>query len=193
MRYCGTCGAKVSDTAVFCTECGSRLNDMETMQYNHSYRSVRQQTSYDKSINSAVIEVSVAIAIIAVAVAAVVVCVVGNRSNGQTDHSARNQVQQNNVVSADAQNSDTYSNSGEVAKDTSDNNMPDHIEKVKRSLGVPDDLDVTYKESDMYYWQAGNRYLVCVDFYHNGELVAGVEMDAYTHEHIRGILMYNGK
>lgn len=193
MRYCGKCGVRVSDAAVFCTECGSRLNDMEPMQYNHSYRSVRQQTSYNKSINSAVIAVSVAIAIIAVVVAAVVVCVVGSRSNGKTDHSVRNQVQQNNVVSADVQNSDIYSNSGEVSKGTSDNNMPDYIEKVKQDLGIPDDMDVTYKVSDVYYWQAGLRYLICVDFYYDGEDIAGAEVDAYTYELIRGIHTYSGK
>lgn len=195
MRYCGKCGAKVSDTAVFCTECGSRLNDMEAMQYDNAYRINHQPTSYNKGLNRAVIAVSVAIAIIAVSAAAVAVCVMGNGStvNNQTDSSERKQAQQSDAVNTEAQSYDTYSVNNEVTIDTSDDVMPDYIEKVKQDLGIPDDMDVTYKVSDVYYWQAGLRYLICVDFYYDGEDIAGAEVDAYTYELIRGIHTYSGK
>ena len=102
--------------------------------------------------------------------------------NNQTDSSERKQAQQNDAVNTEAQSYDTYSVNNEVTIDTSDDVMPDYIEKVKQDLGIPDDMDVTYKVSDVYYWQAGLRYLICVDFYYDGEDIAGAEVDAYTYE-----------
>lgn len=74
-----------------------------------------------------------------------------------------------------------------------ENSMPAYIREIKDSLGVPSNLDVTYKVSEPYYWSAGERNLILVDFYHNGQLVASVEADAITYEHIKGILMYTGQ
>lgn len=71
-----------------------------------------------------------------------------------------------------------------------ENSMPAYIREIKDDLGVPSSLDVTYKISEPYYWSGGGQNLISVDFYHNGQHVAGVEVDAVTHEHIRGISMY---
>lgn len=38
MRYCGKCGAKVSDAAVFCTECGCRLSAVESKYEIRNYQ-----------------------------------------------------------------------------------------------------------------------------------------------------------
>ncbi len=81
----------------------------------------------------------------------------------------------------------------EAERKKKENSMPAYIREIKDSLGVPSNLDVTYKVSEPYYWDAGERNLILVDFYHNGQLVASVEADAVTYEHIRGILMYTGE
>lgn len=81
----------------------------------------------------------------------------------------------------------------EAERKKKESSMPAYIREIKDSLGVPSNLDVTYKVSEPYYWSAGERNLILVDFYHNGQLVASVEADAVTYEHIRGILMYTGQ
>lgn len=81
----------------------------------------------------------------------------------------------------------------EAERKKKESSMPAYIREIKDSLGVPSNLDVTYKVSEPYYWSAGERNLILVDFYHNGQLVASVEVDAVTYEHIRGILMYTGQ
>lgn len=52
MRYCGKCGARVSDTAIFCTECGCKLSIVEStygMNYNQTSRSQPFDTSRNES------------------------------------------------------------------------------------------------------------------------------------------------
>ena len=77
MRYCGKCGARVSDAAVFCTECGNRLRTAENVDGQEFYyvpnsdsRDSRQSDSgrYDNSskIVLAIVAAFIAVAIIAV-------------------------------------------------------------------------------------------------------------------------------
>ena len=65
------------------------------------------------------------------------------------------------------------------------------VETAKRALRVPESLDVTYKIWDSYYWDAGQRYLTQIDFYYNGQTVAGAAFDSDTYEIVRNILMYH--
>ena len=74
MRYCGKCGARVSDAAVFCTECGNRLRTAENVDGQEFYyvpnsdsRDSRQSDSgrYD---NSSKIVLAIVAAFIAVAI-----------------------------------------------------------------------------------------------------------------------------
>lgn len=64
------------------------------------------------------------------------------------------------------------------------------LEEVSRSLWVPEDLAVEIEQSDAYYWDAGERWLIQVDVYYQGEMVAGAAVDAATGEHVRNIYMY---
>lgn len=77
MHYCGKCGARVSDAAVFCTECGNRLRTAEDVGGQEFYyvpnsdsRDSRQSDSgrYDNSskIVLAIVAAFIAVAIIAV-------------------------------------------------------------------------------------------------------------------------------
>lgn len=64
------------------------------------------------------------------------------------------------------------------------------LEEVSRNLGVPENLAVEIEQSDAYYWDAGGRWLIQVDVYYQGEMVAGAAVDAATGEHVRNIYMY---
>lgn len=64
------------------------------------------------------------------------------------------------------------------------------LEDVSRDLGVPENLAVEIEQSNAFYWDAGGRWLVQVDVYYQGEMVAGVAVDATTGEHVRNIYMY---
>ncbi len=81
----------------------------------------------------------------------------------------------------------------EAERKKKENSMPEYVRELKNDLGVPDNINVTYKISEPYFWSGGGYNLISVDFYHNGEWVAGTEIDAITHEQVKGILMYNGK
>lgn len=78
-------------------------------------------------------------------------------------------------------------------EDTSNLLSPENISYFKRSLCVPDNLDVQVSVSDRYYWAAGERWLVQVSFTLDGEIVAGAAFDADNLEMVRDILMYSGE
>ena len=65
------------------------------------------------------------------------------------------------------------------------------LENIRRSLGIPDDLSVELVISEPYYWEAGEVEIAQVDFYHNGELVAGASFKTYSDIMIRNIFMYS--
>lgn len=73
MRYCGKCGAKVNDSAIFCTECGNRLENTESsyehMNYNADFQ---HQDIHYKEQNSTVI-IAVVAGFISIAILAIFV------------------------------------------------------------------------------------------------------------------------
>lgn len=80
----------------------------------------------------------------------------------------------------------------EAERKRKENSMPAYVRQLKKDLGVPDSLEVTYTVSEPYYWAAGERNLIWVTFYHNGNTVAGAQIDETTHEAVRSIMAYNG-
>ena len=66
------------------------------------------------------------------------------------------------------------------------------LEGISSSLKVPESLDAEITQSDPYYWEAGERWLVQITITYQGETVAGAAVDATTGELIRNILTYSG-
>ena len=66
------------------------------------------------------------------------------------------------------------------------------LQEIAASLGVPEDVNVEVTVSgDPYYWDAGQRWLVNVEVYQDGNFVAGAAVDRDTKEPIRNIYNYN--
>ena len=78
------------------------------------------------------------------------------------------------------------------AKAKAASNQQAIIQRAKSELGVPSNLNVTYKMSDSYYWGAGGVYLTNISFYDGDTLVAGAAFDSNTWDTVRDILMYSG-
>ena len=71
-------------------------------------------------------------------------------------------------------------------------NGDDELVKIARiRLGVPDTQDITYKVGEKYYWEAGGKYLKQIDFYKNGETVAGGSLHVTDGEIIKNIQTYD--
>ena len=68
---------------------------------------------------------------------------------------------------------------------------PAQLEELAQRLGVPEDLDVEIRQSEPYYWDTGERWLIQVDVYERGKIIAGSEFDVFTLEAVGGILMYD--
>lgn len=66
------------------------------------------------------------------------------------------------------------------------------LEGISSSLKVPESLDAELTQSEPYYWEAGERWLVQITITYQGETVAGAAVDATTGELIRNILTYSG-
>ncbi len=66
------------------------------------------------------------------------------------------------------------------------------LKEVGHFLGVPDGLDVTYKQGTPYYWEAVGIYCTSVGIYYNKELVAAADVNSLNGEVAGGILMYSG-
>lgn len=64
--------------------------------------------------------------------------------------------------------------------------------EVGHFLGVPDGLDVTYKQSTPYYWEGVGIYCTSVGIYYNKELVAAADVNSLNGGVAGGILMYSG-
>ena len=75
MRYCGKCGATVSDTAVFCAECGSRLSSVGA-EYGMGKQTLRsQQLNTHRNKDSITIIVAIIAGIIVLTILAIFVYV----------------------------------------------------------------------------------------------------------------------
>lgn len=66
------------------------------------------------------------------------------------------------------------------------------IMEVGHFLGVPDGLDVTYKQGTPYYWEGVGIYCTEVGIYYHGELVAAADVNSLNGGVAGGILMYSG-
>lgn len=64
-------------------------------------------------------------------------------------------------------------------------------EVVRVELGVPDEKNIEYSISEMYYWDAAGRYYKNIAFTQNGETVAGAGVDPYTGELLKNIMEYD--
>lgn len=64
--------------------------------------------------------------------------------------------------------------------------------EVGHFLGVPDGLDVTYKQGTPYYWEGVGIYCTEVGIYYHGELVAAADVNSLNGGVAGGILMYSG-
>lgn len=64
-------------------------------------------------------------------------------------------------------------------------------EIVAKHLGVPDEMDIEYSVSEMFYWDSAERYFKNVDFTQTGLKVAGASVDPYTGELLRNIWQYD--
>lgn len=65
------------------------------------------------------------------------------------------------------------------------------LDHIRQSLGIPDDLYVDIEVGAPFYWEGGGMDLVQVDFYHDGEIVAGAACKPYTDEITRSIYSYS--
>ena len=68
----------------------------------------------------------------------------------------------------------------------------EELTEISSSLRVPGSLQVEITQGEPYYWDAGERWLIQVSIYYQGELVAGAAVDASTGELVRNILTYSG-
>lgn len=65
------------------------------------------------------------------------------------------------------------------------------IKAAAKNLDVPEKEGITIKlGSNIYYWDAGERYMIEIDVIENGEEVAGAFVDPYTGELLRNIRNY---
>ena len=67
----------------------------------------------------------------------------------------------------------------------------EQIASIRGQLGVPSDSEITCEQSEKYYWDAGERWLIYVSFVKDGKTVASADVDAETEEFIRNILNYS--
>ena len=70
--------------------------------------------------------------------------------------------------------------------------MPLYVQELKKSLGVPDDLNVRYEEIGPYYDRSGDCTLIWITFHYGEKCVAGAAIDYKTHEVATHILAYTG-
>ena len=68
----------------------------------------------------------------------------------------------------------------------------EQLNNIKKSLGVPDDLNVDIKVSDTAsYWDSAQIWIVNVDIIYNGQSVAGALVDKDSAELARSIWMFS--
>ena len=67
----------------------------------------------------------------------------------------------------------------------------EQLDSIRRSFGIPDSLSVEPEIGEPYYWDGGDMDLIQVDFYHDGEYVAGAAFELYTENMVRNIYMFD--
>lgn len=66
----------------------------------------------------------------------------------------------------------------------------EQLEKIKKELGVPNDLSVSIEQDGPYYWEAGELYYLQISIIHNGKKIAGAHVDSSNGELIKEIYTY---
>ncbi len=67
----------------------------------------------------------------------------------------------------------------------------EQLQEIRTRLQVPEDAQVEITQGDPYYWQAGERWLISVGVYENGDYVAGAAFDPVTQEMCTNIFIYS--
>lgn len=105
MRYCGKCGATVSDTAVFCAACGNRLkDDKQKPSANDLYIKRNQATHQEGIFIKKNVNMLVAVSLVVVLIAVVIAFVLLNSNRFKEDISEPSvavQDQQNTTTNGD--------------------------------------------------------------------------------------------
>ncbi len=79
---------------------------------------------------------------------------------------------------------------GVEIKDTTTDTANISIKKVRKALKIPDSANVTYEIGEPFYKESFGAYLTQVDFYENGELVAGASVYLNNSELGGNIIIY---
>ena len=66
----------------------------------------------------------------------------------------------------------------------------DQLNEIARTLGIPDNLEVSVEVGNSYWWDGAGIELAQVDFYHNGEYCAGAECQVHSSNVAKGIYSY---
>lgn len=80
----------------------------------------------------------------------------------------------------------------ETKEDSNDFLTAEQLEKLRKDLGVPEDLNVRYQVSPLTYWDAAECWEVYVEIIEEDEVIASVEVDPSTGEGTRSFLTYSG-
>lgn len=67
----------------------------------------------------------------------------------------------------------------------------EQLNKIKKELNVPDDLNVTFEQNGPYYFEAGDTWYIQVNILYNGEKIAGADVYASNGELLRGMMTYS--
>ena len=67
----------------------------------------------------------------------------------------------------------------------------EQLGSIRKSLRIPDSLSVEPEIGEPYFWDGAGIDLVQVDFYHDGEYVAGAACEPYTENVARNIYTYS--
>ena len=78
----------------------------------------------------------------------------------------------------------------EAEKSKADLSDTELIAEVCKNLGVPEDLDITYKIGEKIYWEAGQCFYKHVEIYYGDEIVASASVSPADGKLIRSIRAY---
>lgn len=67
----------------------------------------------------------------------------------------------------------------------------EQLNTIKKSLGVPDDLEVIIEQGNPSYWEIGAVWLTYVSVYYKDTIIASVNANSFTTEFVNEICMYS--
>lgn len=112
-------------------------------------------------------------------------CKYNASSNVQNEESSKTQTSSENKQTASKKEQTDLE-----AADLSDEQL---AKLVAKHLEVPERADITYKISEKFYWEAGNKNLKTVEFYMNGTMLAFASVDPTSGVLIKNIYKYTSK